>query len=413
MKRAGLVALAGAATLGALAYAGGYLPLHWNRTGAPSGSAGASHAPTAPSQLSPAVTVAAAVPAAFVDSVAVTGSLVARNEVLIAPEVEGLRIVSLGAEEGDIVSRDHVLARLEQETLESQLAQNAAALARSSAAIAQARSQIAQAEARLSEAQSNFDRAKPLQKSGAVSDAVYDQREAAALTTAAQLTAARDGLTLAEAERTQIEAQRREIVWRRSRIEVRAPVDGLVSRRSARVGGMATAAGEPMFRIAASGEIELEAEVPEADVARISEGQTARISIAGAGVVTGRVRLVSPEVDRTTRLGKVRISLGPAKGLKIGAFGRGRVDIAMSKGLSVPAAAVTYTPEGPQVLVVVEDVARVRRVKVGLQVGDQAEITSGLMEGDLVVAKAATFLRDGDRIRPRRAAAPDRMSDAR
>ena len=65
--------------------------------------------PTQPSTtadaLLPAVTVAAAGPATFIDSILVNGSLVARNEVLIAPEVEGLRITELGAEEGDRVAK--------------------------------------------------------------------------------------------------------------------------------------------------------------------------------------------------------------------------------------------------------------------------------------------------------------------
>jgi HlyD family secretion protein len=401
MRRFIFLGIVAAGVVGALAYSAGYLGPRQSlaRTSAPA------------STLAPAVTVAPAVTATFIDTVAVTGSLVARNEILIAPEVEGLRIVSLGAEEGDDVKREHVLARLEQEALESQLAQNAAALARAAAAIAQARSQIVQAEARLSEADAAFERAKPLQKSGAVSEAVYDQREAAARTAAAQLTAARDGLTLAEAERTQIEAQRRELTWRRSRIEVKAPADGLVTRRSARIGGMATAAGEPMFRIAASGEIELEAEVPEADLARIAEGQTARIVVAGAGEVEGHVRLVSPEVDKTTRLGKVRIYLGKGKSLRIGAFGRGVVEVARTKGLAVPSAAVTFTPNAAYVLLISGDTVHQRRVKLGLQAGDQVEITHGLADGDLVIAKSATFLRDGDRVRPRRSAS-DTVSQA-
>lgn len=394
MSRFILLGIVAAGAIGALAYSAGYL--------GPRQSLAKTSAPA--SALAPAVTVAPAATATFIETVAVTGSLVARNEILIAPEVEGLRIVSLGAEEGDDVKREHVLARLEQETLDSQLAQNAAVLARSAAAIAQARSQIVQAEARLSEADAAFERAKPLQKSGAVSEAVYDQREAAARTAAAQLTAARDGLTLAEADRTQIEAQGRELTWRRSRIEVKAPADGLVTRRSARIGGMATAAGEPMFRIAASGEIELEAEVPEADLARIAEGQTARIVVAGAGEVQGHVRLVSPEVDKTTRLGKVRIFLGQGKSLRIGAFGRGVVEVARTKGLAVPSAAVTFTPNAAYVLLVAGDTVHQRRVKLGLQAGDQVEITHGLADGDLVIAKSATFLRDGDRVRPRRSA---------
>ncbi len=358
-----------------------------------------------PASLTPAVSVAVVANSRFVDTVLVTGSLVARTEVLITPEVEGLRIVELGAEEGDLVSKGQVLARLEQETLDAQLAQNQAAIARSDAAIAQARSQIVQAEARLSEARANFERAQPLKKTGVMSEATFDQREAAARTTEAQLVSTRDGLRLAEAERAQIQAQRREITWRRERTEVRAHVDGLVSRRTARAGGVATAIGEPMFRLAAGAEIELEAEVPEADMGRLEDGQIARIAIAGSGDIEGRVRLVSPEVDKTTRLGKVRITMGRSKALRIGAFGRGTVEVADSQGLTVPASSVMFTNEGPQVMVVRNDQIATRRVTTGLTAGARIEIVSGLAEGDLVVTKAGTFLRDGDRVRPVRAAA--------
>ena len=396
MKRTVMFAIAGAAAL----VAGGYVLA----VGAPrpdpglakaaGGSTGTARPAEPAGGLVPAVTVAAATTTSFIDSVLVTGSLVARSEILIAPEVEGLRIVELGAEEGDRVRKDQLLARLEQETLEAQLAHNQASLARASAAIAQAQSQIVQAEARMTEAKANYDRAQPLKKSGALSEAVFDQREAAARTAAAQLTAARDGLKLAEAERGQTEAQRREIAWKRSRTEVKAPTDGLVSRRTARVGGMATAVGEPMFRMAAGGEIELEAEVPEADMGRLAEGQIARITVAGSGEVEGRVRLVSPEVDKTTRLGKVRILLGSAKTLRIGAFGRGLIEIAQSQGLSVPASAVQFNTEGAQVLVVKGDKVANRRVKLGLVTDDKAEILSGLAEGDLM--KKVDELEDSD-----------------
>ena len=90
----------------------------------------------------------------------------------------------------------------------------------------------------------------------------------AARTAEAQLVAARDGLKVAEAEKAQIEAQRRELTWRRGRTEVMAPADGIVSRRMARVGGYAAGAAEPMFRIVANGEVELDAEVIETRLGR-------------------------------------------------------------------------------------------------------------------------------------------------
>ena len=80
----------------------------------------------------------------------------------------------------------------------------------------------------------------------------------------------------AEAEKAQIEAQRRELDWRRGRTEVVAPADGIVSRRMARIGGYAAGAAEPMFRIVANGEVELDAEITETRMASVKVGQPAR-----------------------------------------------------------------------------------------------------------------------------------------
>ena len=136
-------------------------------------------------------------------------------------------------DEGDRVKKGQVLARLVNDTLDAQLAQNDANLARSAAAIAQAESAITQAEARLEEARNAHERGKPLRQSGYIAESVMDQREAAAKTAEALLTSARDGLKVAHAERGQIEAQRRELTWRRSKTDITAPADGLVSRRTA------------------------------------------------------------------------------------------------------------------------------------------------------------------------------------
>ena len=254
----------------------------------------------------PSVTVARVKPADFVETVLVTGSLVPREDVLVAPEVEGLRIIDIKADEGDVVKKGEVLAVLETVTLDAQLAQNNADLERSIAAISQAKNQITDVEARLAEAKAQLERAKPLEKSGYLSGSVLDQRQAAASSLAALLQSARNGLAAAEADKVRIEAQRRELEWRRSRTEIRAPVDGLISRRSAHIGAIATAvglaAGEPMFRIIQDGEIELDAEVGEADVGKVHEGQSATITIADGLNVSGKVRLVSPVVDRATRL---------------------------------------------------------------------------------------------------------------
>jgi RND family efflux transporter MFP subunit len=346
------------------------------------------------------VTVVRVAPAAFTQTVLATGSLVAREEILVGPEVEGLRVTEVLADEGQRVKKGDVLARLVADTLEAQVAQNDASLARTTAAIAQARSSIVQAEARQVESRNAYERAKPLRQAGHMTAAIYDQREQASRTAEAQLVASRDGLKVAQAEKAQVEAQRRELMWRRGRTEITAPADGIVSRRMARVGGYAAGAAEPMFRIVANGEVELDAEVTETRMSAIRIGQTARVEVAGLGEIAGSVRLVSPEVDKATRLGRVRIFLGDNPALRVGAFARGSIETAKSEGLAVPASAVLYGPQGATVQVVRDNRVEARRVKTGLAAGALVEVREGLAEGDLVVARSGTFLRDGDAVRP-------------
>ncbi|MBR2534550.1 MAG: efflux RND transporter periplasmic adaptor subunit [Hyphomicrobium sp.] len=375
------------------------------------------HAPAAASKetalndVAPMISVIKPQRAEFRETVLVSGSLVAREEILVAPEIEGLRVMELFADEGSSVKKGDVLARLVSEQLDAQIAQNDAAKARAIAAIAQAQSQIVQAKARAKEAVAQLERAEPLKKSGYLSGSTYDQRESAAGTAQAQIVAAEDGLKAAEAEKAQVEAQRRELDWRRSNTEVKAPADGVVSRRNARIGAMASSIADPMFRIIQNSEVELDAEIVETDLFKIKTGQNVRVSAPGGKDVEGRVRLVSPEVDKTTRLGRVRVFLGAQPELKIGAFARGVVDTAQASGIALPASAVTFATDGPHVQLVKGNVVERRAVKTGLQSAGLLEIVEGVSLDDVVVARAGTFLRDGDKIRPVEPA--DTVSEAR
>ena len=394
----GSLIVAAAAAAGVL-YATGHLPPGRGSAATTPGAATGKSAATAAS-VAPAVSVVKVTTAGFVETVLITGSVVAREEVLIAPEIEGFRVESLAAEEGDTVTKGQILARLASDTLDAQLAQNEANIARADAAIAVARSGIVQAEASVKEANNAFERAKPLKQSGYVSGATFDQRESAASTAQSKLVSARDSLKSAEADKAVSEAQRKELAWKRSRSDIRSPVDGVISRRTARVGGVASAVNDAMFRIIANGEVELDAEVAESDMAKIREGQQAAISISGAGDVNGTVRLISSEVDRATRLGKVKVGFGVNPALRLGAFGHGSIVTAKSRGLSVPASAVVYASEGAIVQAIQDGRVVSRKVKTGLKTQTMIEVLDGLTEGDTIVAKSGSFLRDGDAVRP-------------
>jgi HlyD family secretion protein len=249
------------------------------------------------------------------------------------------------------------------------------------------------------EATNAFDRTKTLKQSGYASSATFDLRESAAVTAQSRVVAALDGLKSSQADKAALEAARSELAWRRSKSEIRSPVDGVISRRTARVGGVAGAASEPMFRIIARGDVELDAEVAESDMAKIKEGQSARVTITGTGDVTGTVRLVSSEVDRSTRLGKVRVFFGANPALRLGAFGRGTIETARSHGLAAPTSAVVYSPLGASVQLVKNGRVETRQVEAGLKTQTAIEIRSGLIDGDIIVAKSGSFLRNGDAVR--------------
>lgn len=348
----------------------------------------------------PAISVFRVATADFTETVMVSGSLVPREETLISPEIEGYRVLELFADEGSVVKKGQVLARLVPDQLEAQLSQNEANIANAKAGIARAESLIKDAEAKQEQAKADLERAVPLRKQGYLSQSVYDQRESVALSAQAQLRAAKDALTAAHAQKEQVEALRRELEWRRGKTEVSSPVDGIVSRRNARVGAVASAVGEPMFRIIQDGEMELDAEIVETELYKIKPGQTAHITVPGATDIQGTVRLVSPEIDKTTRLGRVRVFLGKNPALHVGAFARGNIETNKSHGIAVPPASVLFDPEGTFVQVVINDKVQRRDVKTGLIADGRIEITKGLAEGEVIVQRSGTFLRDGDVIRP-------------
>ena len=336
----------------------------------------------------------------FVDRFFVSGTLVPRDEAMVGAQIDGLRIVELLADDGDHVTKGQVLARLDRTQLDALVAENDAALARADAAIAQATSQIGQFDAALTQAQAELDRARKLDVQ-IVTQATLDQKIAAFRTAQSQLGAGRSALAVAEADKASRAAERRELMVRIDRTEVRAPVAGLVSRRTARLGAVALSASDALFRIVTDGAIELEAEVPEQSLARLKLGMQAKIALPGVeNEVEGRVRLISEEVDKTTRLGKVRIALPLDAQARIGSFASGVVIIARRSGVGVPTSAVTRGDDGDFVEVVKDDRVELRKITAGITNARLTEIREGLAEGETVVARAAAFLRSGDRVRP-------------
>ena len=345
----------------------------------------------------PAVTVVAAAFGPIAEHIGLTGTLVAQEEVLVSPRISDLAITDILVEAGNKVAAGQVMARLARDQLDASLAQNAASSARAEASIAQARAGLVEANAAKTQADLALARTRDLVSHGNASRETLESRDAAAQTAAAKLDASQSLLRAAAADFAMALAQRRELDVKLDHTEIRAPVAGIVSRRTARLGAVAMSAGEPLFRIIENGAVELEADVPETLLARLQAGQPATVDTAGSRR-PGRVRLVSPEVSRATRLGRVRVAIEGEARLVIGSFARAEVEVARREGVLAPLSAVLFPPAGPVVQVVKDGVVQTRKVTVGLRAEGQAEIVSGLQRGEEVVAISGSFIRDGDRV---------------
>src|SRR5271166_3540237 len=183
-------------------------------------------------------------------------------------------------------------------------------------------------------------------------------------------------------------------------INVTAPVAGTIASSTATIGALASARGEALFSIIARSEYDLVGQVPVEDIGKLAPNQPATISLTGIGTVQGVVRRVAPTIEPNSQLGQVFIAITTNRRLLINSSGRATIRTGQSCGLSVPLAAVLYSSAGTVVQVVKNERIETRRVEIGLMSGGNVEIKGGLNEGDDVVARAGSLLREGDPVRP-------------
>lgn len=358
MKRRALLLVAG---LVVAAVAG----LGWWAAGREAAPATTSEAPA------PALAVRPVWPAreSWPQALPAAGSIAAWEEVVIAPEIGGLRLAQLHVSVGDRVRKGQLLARLSPGTLEADVAASRAALH--------------EAEAAAAEARRAAGRALSLQGTEVLSAQAIDQAVAAAQAAEARLAAAR--------ARAQGDALR--LAYTR----VQAPDDGVISARPA-VEGALVQAGEELMRLQRHGRLEWCAELPGPDLAQVEPGQAARV-LVGAQAVSGRVRQVAPQVDLQRRTGIVHVELDPAPGLRAGLFARGEILGAPRPVLTLPDTALLLRDGQAYVFRIEGDTVRQQKVTPGARRGDRVEIRAGLAPDAAVVESGVGFLADGMTVR--------------
>lgn len=317
-------------------------------------------------------------------TITATGSLAARHEVAVGVVGEGGRVVSVPVEAGDWVRAGQVLAVIDR-SVQNQQAQSAAA-----------QIEVAKADAKL--AQANLDRALQLVDRGFISQADVDR-----------LTATRDA---AVAQVKVAEAQHRELLARNARLNIVAPVAGLVLERNVEVGQVLSAGGAAPFTLAQGGEMELLANMNEDDLAAVSVGVTARVTPIGSDrSFVGRIWQLPQVIDPQTRQGAARIALPYDRALRPGGFATAEVARGAIVAPQLPESAILSDEQGSYVYIV-NDENRVERrnVKTGIVTAEGIAITAGLDGSERVVARAGGFLNEGDRVNPVRMAGASRAA---
>lgn len=304
--------------------------------------------------------------------ISASGVLVSREEAAVVAEVTGYRVARVLAEMGDSVRAGQVLVQLDDALIRGQV-QQASAL-------------LAQAEVAARQALSQAQRVQGLDGTGALSQEAIDQRRFAAESTRAQADSQAAAL--------------RDLQTRASKMTVRAPVGGVVLERTVRPGDL-SGNGQPMFRIARGGLVELEAQVAESSLPSIRVGAPATVTTPNGSSIQGRVRLVGPSVQAETKLGQVRIALPLRNDLRPGGFGQAVFGDQSTNTLTVPEASLRYEADGVSVMVVDAN-NRVHQtpVKTGRRGGGYVELLSGPSEGSRVLLGAASFVLEGDVVRP-------------
>jgi HlyD family secretion protein len=330
--------------------------------------------PAATVSAIPTVSVTEVGVSAVPSTVSIIGTIAARYDMPIGVEGDGGRVTAVYVEAGDHVKQGQVLAHLNNSVLEPQVTNLEAALDQ------------ARAEADLADAE--YQRARAVGSSGALSAEETQRRKSSAVTAASHVKVAA--------------AQLEEAKARLARADVRAPANGIILTRAVEVGQTAMAGGEALFRLSKDGETELRGQVAEQDLPLLQVGQLVDVRLTGTSkVYQGRIRLLGAVIDPATRLGTAKVSLTPDPNLRPGAFARADVTVSNAQRAVLPQTAVLNDDKGSYVLVVnAQGKVERKSVRVTGMVPSGVTIAEGIGPTDQIVTTAGAFLQEGETVKP-------------
>ena len=328
-----------------------------------------------------------------------SGYVVAQRKAAIASKASG-RLEWLGVAEGSRVKAGDVIARLDARDVAAQLDSAAAN-------VKVARAGLAQAEAENRDATSSLKRTQDLIKQKFVSESALDQAKARADRAIAGVASAKAALVAAEAN----ERNARVAV---DYTEIRAPFDGIILSKSANVGDMVTPFSSAadskgaVVTMADMSTLEVEADVSESSLSKISVGQPSEITLDAlpGSRFRGTVSRIVPTVDRAkaTVMTKVRFEaidprVLPEMSAKV-SFLSQPVTAEQQKPLTAVNPEALAQRDGKSVVFVVRDnLIGVVPVVTGSKIGDVIAIAGDVKAGEKAVLAPSSDLKQGKQVR--------------
>ncbi|MBR8315833.1 efflux RND transporter periplasmic adaptor subunit [Burkholderia dolosa] len=326
-----------------------------------------------------------------------TGYVVPQRKAAVASKGQG-RVEWLGVLEGTRVKKDEIIARLESRDVEASLAQ---ALAQ----VKVARANLGVQQAELKDAEIALRRTAALAPRGAVPAAQLDIDTARTNKARASVSSGEAAIASAQANAQAAQVEVEQTV-------IRAPFDGIVLAKHANVGdnitpfSSASDSKGAVVTIADMDTLEVEADVAEANIAKIRTEQPCEIQLDALPDMrfAGRVSRIVPTVDRSkaTVLVKVRFvdrdeRVLPDMSAKIAFLSKPASPQDRRPVTAVQAGAVVERDGRPVVFVVKDDVVHAVPVTRGRRIGELVAI-GGVKSGDTVVLAPDAKLKDGTKV---------------
>ncbi len=367
--------------------------------------------PSASSPAEVSVGVAKVSRRALRQELTLSSELVPFQEIDVYAKESGY-VKQLNVDYGDHVKAGQVLATLEIPELQSQLQQDDAAVTSARDQITHAEHELSRVEAQHRVAHLQFQRLDGVirNKPGLVAQQEVDNAQGSDLAGEAQVEASKSNLEAARSKLLEAQAKRQhdQVLYDYSRIT--APFSGIITQRFANYGTLMQAGTSsstqamPLVRLSQDDKFRLVIPVPESYVRYIHAGDPVTVNVSSLNrSFPGRIARFSVDVREDTRTMHTEVDVPNTNGALIpGLYAEATITLARKdRALAVPLQAVNREGDKATVYVVTSsNQIEVRPVTLGIQTPAEAEVVSGLSEGDSVVVSERSGLKPGQQVRP-------------